>query len=32
MNQDEKDAILEKAQIWFKESISENHIKNTTKN
>ena len=31
MNQDEKDAILEKAQIWFKESISENHIKNTKK-
>ncbi len=31
MNQDEKEAILEKAQIWFKESISENHIKNTKK-
>ncbi len=31
MNQDKKDAILEKAQIWFKESISENHIKNTKK-
>ncbi len=31
MNQDEKDAILKKAQIWFKESISENHIKNTKK-
>lgn len=31
MKQDEKDAILEKAQIWFRESISENHIKNTKK-
>jgi hypothetical protein len=31
MNQDKKDAILKKAQIWFKESISENHIKNTKK-
>ncbi len=31
MKQDEKDDILEKAKIWFKESISENHIKNTKK-
>jgi len=29
MNQDEKDAILQKAQIWFKKSIAKNHIKNT---
>ena len=31
MNQDEKNIILEKAQTWFKESIAENHIKNTKK-
>ncbi len=31
MNQDEKKLILEKSQIWFKESIAENHIKNTKK-
>jgi len=31
MNQDEKNAILEKAKIWFKESIAKNHIKNTHK-
>ncbi len=31
MRQDEKEAILEKAQAWFKKSIAENHIKNTQK-
>lgn len=31
MNQAEKDIILKKAQKWFKESIAENHIKNTKK-
>ena len=31
MKQDEKEAILEKAQLWFKKSIAENHIKNTQK-
>lgn len=31
MNQDEKNIILEKAQLWFKKSIAENHIKNTIK-
>lgn len=31
MNQAEKDIILDKAQKWFKESIAENHIKNTKK-
>ncbi|MCU7837559.1 MAG: restriction endonuclease [gamma proteobacterium symbiont of Taylorina sp.] len=29
MNQDEKDIILEKAQVWFRESIAKNHIRNT---
>lgn len=27
----EKEAILQKAQIWFRESIANNHIKNTEK-
>jgi hypothetical protein len=31
MNQAEKDIILKKAQKWFKDSIAENHIKNTKK-
>ncbi len=31
MNQAEKNIILKKAQKWFKESIAENHIKNTKK-
>ncbi len=31
MNQAEKDMILKKAQKWFRESIAENHIKNTKK-
>ncbi|MBL4851571.1 MAG: restriction endonuclease [Gammaproteobacteria bacterium] len=31
MNQAEKDIILKKAQKWFKNSIAENHIKNTKK-
>lgn len=31
MDQAEKNIILEKAQLWFKESIAENHIKNTKK-
>ncbi len=31
MNQADKDIILKKAQKWFKESIAENHIKNTQK-
>lgn len=31
MNQAEKNIILEKAQKWFKDSIAENHIKNTKK-
>lgn len=31
MNQEEKDIILEKAQMWFKKCIAENHIKNTKK-
>ncbi len=31
MSQDEKEAILKKAQIWFKKSIAENHINNTQK-
>lgn len=31
MNQAEKGIILEKARIWFRTSIIENHIKNTKK-
>jgi len=31
MKQAEKDIILKKAQKWFKESIAENHVKNTQK-
>jgi len=31
MNQVEKDIILKKAQKWFKDSVAENHIKNTKK-
>lgn len=31
MNQYDKRTILEKAQKWFKESITKNHIKNTKK-
>jgi hypothetical protein len=31
MDQDEKKVILEKAKVWFKESIATNHIKNTKK-
>ena len=31
MNQAEKNIILEKAQIWFKANIAENHIINTKK-
>jgi len=31
MNQEEKDILLKKAQLWFKDSIAENHIKNTQK-
>ncbi len=31
MTQKDKDEILIKAQSWFKESIAENHIKNTLK-
>ena len=31
MDQGEKEEILKKAKIWFKESIAENHIKNTKK-
>lgn len=31
MNQKEKEKILKKAKIWFKKSITENHIKNAKK-
>lgn len=31
MNQEEKNIILKKAQDWFRQSISENHVKNTKK-
>ncbi|MCF6205061.1 MAG: hypothetical protein L3J59_15565 [Methylococcaceae bacterium] len=31
MDQAKKKEILERAKIWFKESIAENHIKNTQK-
>lgn len=31
MKQEEKDSILKKAQKWFKDSVAENHIKNTKK-
>jgi hypothetical protein len=31
MDQGEKEEILKKAKIWFKESVAENHIKNTKK-
>ena len=31
MTTKEKNEILEKAKIWFKESIAQNHIKNTLK-
>ncbi len=31
MDQGEKEEILEKAKVWFKASIAENHIKNTKK-
>jgi len=31
VNQEEKEQILKKAQKWFKQSIAQNHIKNTKK-
>lgn len=31
MNKDEKDAIILKAQEWFRDSVIQNHIKNTLK-
>lgn len=31
MDQKEKDEILNRAQIWFRESIADSHIKNTRK-
>lgn len=31
MQEDQKQEILKKAKLWFKESIADNHIKNTKK-
>lgn len=31
MNQEEKELILEKAQLWFKNTVASNHIDNTKK-
>jgi len=31
MNSAEKNAVLEKAQLWFREKIAQNHISNTEK-